>query len=128
MLVRVSMVRDDESEEIKSLYRWLSNDPDVHRAGEVSLGSDESRPGSMGWDADSVNILVSNTIAGVNTVIAAVALWRANRTSGSRDVRVDTDDTSVVLTDESPTGATPPPAPRSGPADPSGTGGASGER
>jgi hypothetical protein len=95
------MARAEESDEIKSLYRWLSKDPDVTDTAEVSLAADEPEPGSMGWDTDTINVVVSNSLAGLNVVIAATTLWRHNRTTGSRDVRVDTEDASVVLTDDS---------------------------
>lgn len=107
MRIRVSMAQAEDSDEIKSLYRWLSKDPDVTDAAELSLVGDTAEPGSMGWDMDTINVVVSNSLAGLNAVIAAITLWRHTHTTrttgttGSRAVRVDTEDASVVLTDDS---------------------------
>ncbi|MER5931371.1 hypothetical protein [Streptomyces sp. NPDC002054] len=90
MHVRISMERPEESAAIKSLYQWLAKDPDVARTAELSLTTQAPEPGSMGWDMDTINVVLSNSLAGLNAVLAAVTVWRQNRPTGSGGVRVDT--------------------------------------
>lgn len=100
MEFRILVADGDEQGEIASLYRWLSQDPDVVRAAEFSLGSASGQPGAMGVDLDLINIVVSNSISAVSMVLAAVALWRQNR-SPAPEVQVEAVKASVTVTVQS---------------------------
>lgn len=103
MLFKLSIRQDDEGE-LASLYRWLSDDPEITEAvDELSLGTAAERPDAMtGWSADLILATVETGFAGLTAVIAAIALWQKGRVSPST-VRMERDaHGSVVVEVSSP--------------------------
>jgi hypothetical protein len=101
MDLQISMADGADIDEIASLYRWLSQDPDVIREAALSLGASADHPDAMAPVLDVINVVVSNSIAAVSMVLAAIALWRQNR-APAPEVRVATVTVTVTVQDADP--------------------------
>ncbi|MFE2498494.1 hypothetical protein ACFXKX_35460 [Streptomyces scopuliridis] len=83
-----------------SLYRWLTQDPEVSRHATISLVPEESRAGDMGGALDVINAVVTHGIA-LGNLALAVATWRASRPAAPV-VRLERDGVTVTVEDGSP--------------------------
>jgi hypothetical protein len=77
MSIEIRAGGDRAEEELRSLYDWLRDEPDVRRYARISLGTGEGKPGGMGGAALEVIKLVTDTAFQSASLALAVAAWRA---------------------------------------------------
>ncbi|MGW1817227.1 effector-associated constant component EACC1 [Streptomyces sp. NPDC002125] len=99
------MTDERDADELASLYRWLSNDPDLAQWVEFSFGQEEPEPGAMGLDLDQIVALVSavtGTVGAAAGVFSSITQWRSTRPRGTAQVTVVSGSGAppVVLDDE----------------------------
>ncbi|MGW0781884.1 effector-associated constant component EACC1 [Streptomyces sp. NPDC002913] len=99
------MTDERDADELPSLYRWLSNDPELAQQVEFSIGQEEPEPGAMGLDLDQIVALVSavtGTVGAAAGVYSGIAQWRSTRPRGTAQVTVvsDSGEPPIVLDDE----------------------------
>ncbi|MFK0254373.1 hypothetical protein [Streptomyces sp. NPDC090445] len=70
-------VRGDRAE-VRSLYKWLSRDPELRRTARIELAGQEPRPGDMGDILDLVTLVVGSGWSAASLGVA-VAAWRGTR-------------------------------------------------
>lgn len=83
-----------------SLYRWLIADPELRGLARVSTAPVPSGEGHMGGATEIVNVVLGNTIALTNLLVA-VAAWRDSRPR-SPQVRLERDGESITVSEASP--------------------------
>jgi phage-related tail protein len=88
------------SDHAASLYRWLVLDPDLRGHAKVSTAPAAPEAGHMGGALDTVNIVLGNTIA-LGNLLVAVAAWRGSRRNPP-EVRLERDGVAVTVRDASP--------------------------
>jgi hypothetical protein len=91
MRLHISMSDEHEAEELDSLYRWLTDDPDIVEDIEIKLGSGEDRPDSMGPDAATITAIISagaTAVSAISSLFAAIIAWRASLPRGTAEVTV----------------------------------------
>jgi hypothetical protein len=98
---QISLPGDQGQAEIASLYRWLGQDPEVGRQAVLSLASSPAQPGAMGPDLDLINVVLSNSIAAVSALIAAIGLWRSTRPQAP-EIRIETVQIVVIMSAADP--------------------------
>lgn len=86
--------------ELRSLYGWLLNEPEIRRHARVSLVSEEPEAGRMGAALEAVKLVVDSGFQAANLALAYAA-WRAGRPSRSV-VTIERDGTTVSLADADP--------------------------
>ncbi|MFE4369113.1 hypothetical protein ACFRMN_12870 [Streptomyces sp. NPDC056835] len=91
---------ESDDQPLTSLYRWLTQDPDVSRHAVISLVPEESRAGDMGGAFEVINAVVAQGIA-LGSLAVACATWRASR-SAAPVVRLERDGVTVTVEDGSP--------------------------
>lgn len=96
MELKVSIDDEKGQGEIASLYGWLSQDPDVIREADLSLSSASDQESALGPSLEIINIIISNSIAAASVVLAAITLWRQNRSS-TPEVRIEAVNTSISV-------------------------------
>lgn len=100
MEIRVSLAGGDE-EELRSLYAWLREEPDVRHHALIDLESPSPRPGEMGTGVVDVIKLITDTgFQGLNLALAWQA-WRASRRSTAKVV-VELDGDKTVISGDDP--------------------------
>ena len=97
MRVRIEMGGEGEGQELLSLFRWLTRDPDVRRDVAVSLQEDGTG-GTMGA-ADIISAVLSQA-TGIGSLAVAIATWRDSRAQAA-PVKVTAGDWSVIVTGQS---------------------------
>jgi hypothetical protein len=98
--VRIRVAADIGGPDVRDLYRWLVQDPDVRA--RISLVEDGGRPDALGG-LEVVNVVVSNLV-GLGNLLVAVAMWRSARARGTetrverngRSFRVDNADPETI--------------------------------
>ncbi|MGY1502827.1 effector-associated constant component EACC1 [Streptomyces sp. QTS52] len=103
MELRLSVVGDEADDaytakESASLYRWLTQDPQLRGTTRITRLPKESPSGAMGVDLDSVNVVLSNSLAAVNLLVTSVVGWRSTR-SRPAPVRIDQAGSTVTTVD-----------------------------
>ncbi len=76
--LRLSVGEGLDASDLRSLHRWLSQDPDVRRKASLSLQSASEQTGAMGLEAVLVAVVLPDSIAAAS-LVAAIAQWRASR-------------------------------------------------
>jgi hypothetical protein len=98
---RILIDGDDEGQDLMSLHRWLTDDPEVARQAVVRLEPGAAaRPGEMGGAFDAVIAVLSDGIA-LGSLIVAYLSWRDTRPRPPA-VSIECGGTVVNLTDGSP--------------------------
>ncbi|MEU6678678.1 hypothetical protein [Streptomyces sp. NPDC046925] len=82
-----------------SLYRWLIADGELRGRAEVSLAAAVPGRGHMGGAQDVIEVVLANTIA-LGNLLVAVAAWRGSRPRAPQ-VRVERDGVTVTVEDGS---------------------------
>ncbi|MFJ8885090.1 hypothetical protein ACIRJR_17010 [Streptomyces sp. NPDC102402] len=105
MKLRISMTDERDADELSSLYRWLSDDPELAQLVEFRLDPEEPEPGAMGLDLDQIVALVSAVTGAVGAaagVYSGITQWRSTRPRGTAQVTVTSDSGAppVVLDDD----------------------------
>jgi hypothetical protein len=100
MSIFIRVGGDGADGELRSLYGWLLNEPEVRRHAKVSLVSGEPEAGRMGAGLEAVKLVVDSGFAAANLALAYAA-WRTSRPSTSV-VTIERDGTTVSLTDADP--------------------------
>lgn len=100
MPIYIRMDGDDAAGELRTLYGWLLNEPEVRRHATVSLMSEEPDAGQMGTALEAVKLVVDGGFQVLDLALA-YAGWRATRPS-KRVVTVERDGTTVSLADADP--------------------------
>lgn len=95
-MMRLRILLDNTSG--TSLYRWLAQDGEIKRQASISLGDPE--PGEMGGALEIVNIILSNSLA-LSNLVVAIAAWRATRRSTTKVV-IEQGTHRVVIEGDSP--------------------------
>ncbi|WP_225824486.1 effector-associated constant component EACC1 [Streptomyces naphthomycinicus] len=96
----MSMDGDRADDELRSLYAWLTEDPDIRRGARPQFRSAPPRPGRMGADADFIYFAVQTGLT-LGQVLGQYAAWRRTR-SRPGTVVIERDGTKITLsgTDE----------------------------
>lgn len=94
--IHVTMNGADSGQEIRSLYAWLQDDDHVRRYARVSLKARPPRPGEMGLDFETIELLVSSGFELANLALAYLS-WRSSRID-KPTVTIRRGDIEVVLT------------------------------
>lgn len=103
MPVEIQLTCDDGTQDggsAMSLYRWLIADPELRGLAQVSTAPVPSRRGHMGGATEIVNVVLGNTIA-LSNLLVAVAAWRDSRPR-SPQVRLERDGESITVSEASP--------------------------
>ncbi|MEU6299794.1 effector-associated constant component EACC1 [Streptomyces erythrochromogenes] len=103
MELRLSVVGDEADDaytakESESLYWWLTQDPQLRETTRITRIPKQSLTGAMGVDLDSVNVVLSNSLAAINLLVTSVVGWRSTR-SRPAPVRIDQAGTTVTTVD-----------------------------
>jgi hypothetical protein len=85
---------------LQSLYRWLSEDPDLIHTAALSLRPAAPDPGTMGGAFDAITVIVSNAIS-LGSLIVAYLSWRGSRPSAPA-MTIERNEITVNLSDASP--------------------------
>jgi len=96
MLVQVVAGDGDDGTATRSLYRWLTRDPDARRFVRVALGAGSSE-GYMGA-LEVISAVLSQATA-IGTLAVAVVSWRDSRAEPS-SVKITVGERSVVIEGE----------------------------
>jgi hypothetical protein len=91
------MAGEGGSQEMLSLFRWLSRDPDARRYVPVSLTGDEADD-TMGA-ADIISAVLTQ-VTSIGTLAVAIASWRDARAQAA-PVKIAAGDRSVIITTQS---------------------------
>ncbi|WP_425424439.1 effector-associated constant component EACC1 [Streptomyces lushanensis] len=94
--MKLSIAGKQDTREIMALYRWLSANPELRGAGEIAW-RDEEAQGAMGPDLETINVILSNSLSGLNLILGAVLSWRATRSRGP-EIRVTSNSSEITLT------------------------------
>jgi Effector Associated Constant Component 1 len=86
--------------ELRSLYQWLLNEPEVRRNSTVSLVSNEPESGQMGAALEAIKLVVESGFEGLNLALAYAA-WRATRPARPT-VTIERNGTTISLSDADP--------------------------
>jgi Effector Associated Constant Component 1 len=95
--VRIGIEGEGGSQEMLSLFRWLSRDPDARRYVPVSL-EDDGAGGTMGA-ADVISAVLTQ-VTSIGTLAVAIASWRDSRAQPA-PVKIAAGDRSVIITTQS---------------------------
>jgi hypothetical protein len=90
--VRVQVAAEDGGPGVHSLFRWLSQDPDVTPVELRLVGHDDQ--GALGA-LEVIDVVVSNVIA-LSSLLVAIATWRGAR-SPAAVTRIEHNGVSVHL-------------------------------
>lgn len=101
MQARLSVDESPDGTELTSLYRWVSQDPDVRRDAKVTGVPAQAQPGDMGGALELVNVVLSNSIA-LSSLVVAVASWIGSRRASPPAVRIEYEGVSVTIDADSP--------------------------
>ncbi|MFG2289052.1 hypothetical protein ACGFOU_23665 [Streptomyces sp. NPDC048595] len=74
---------EDAGEAVRSLYAWLSGDPEVAGGAGLSLVRRAEEPGRMGPVAEAVQAVFDSGVQ-LASLVVAVAGWRSTRPRGDR--------------------------------------------
>ena len=98
MLVTIRVANADEVEALKSLYRWLSRDPELDRHCRVSLAESSQAPAEMSAVADMINAVFADAgaAAGIGSLLVAFRSWRETRTQAPA-FTIEKDGVTVVV-------------------------------
>lgn len=99
MDVHVSVGGTSDDAALASLFRWLTQDPDVGRGAKVAIEPSSGRPGDMGGAVETLNVVLSNSIA-LGSLIVAVASWLGSRARGTT-VHIERNGVKVTIHDDS---------------------------
>lgn len=99
--VRLTLAVDGDvgGQEGAALRNWLGRDETLRGQAQVQVG-DSSRPGAMGQALELVNVVLSNTLALANLLLA-VAAWRQSRPRRST-VRIEAYGSTFTLDTDDP--------------------------
>jgi hypothetical protein len=100
MSIYIRMDGDGAESELRSLYGWLLNEPEVRRYAKVSLVSDVPAAGQMGVDLEAVKLVLDSGFAALNLALA-YAGWRSTRSSKT-GVTIEREGTTISLSDADP--------------------------
>ncbi|GAA4237164.1 hypothetical protein GCM10022254_48530 [Actinomadura meridiana] len=102
MQARLSIGDASDEAELRSLYRWLTDDPDVRRQAKVTAVDAPTQRGDMGPTLELVNVVLSNSIA-LSSLVVAVASWiGSRRTSNGTVVWIEYEGVRVAVDADSP--------------------------
>ena len=91
----------EDIDEIRSLYNWLSSDPEVLRGTGLSFASrDVHASGRMGPVLDVIEAVFTDGMQ-LASLVVAVASWRSTRPQPSR-VRIGYDGTKITIDNDDP--------------------------
>jgi hypothetical protein len=90
----------ESNEDLSSLYQWLSRDPKVKRAAEVTMADAAAQTGAMGLDAASLNAIVGDLL-GAGSLIMSILSWKDSH-SKPPTVRIEHGEATQVIEGNSP--------------------------
>ena len=78
--IEIKMSGHDAEEELRSLYAWLQDEPDVRRTAEMTLTAGAGKPGvgEMGAAIDVIQLVIGDGFQALNLALAYAA-WRGTR-------------------------------------------------
>ncbi|MEW2353345.1 hypothetical protein [Spirillospora sp. NPDC029432] len=97
MLIKVRIDGRYADEELRSLYTWLRQEPEIRRNVELDLATEGPLEGKMGDGLDLITLAVTGTLA-FPAFIHTIANWRHNRRR-EYQVTVEIGDKKVVVPD-----------------------------
>ena len=102
MAIEIRMSGLNAEEELRSLYAWLQEEPEVRRSAQVSLASGSAEPveGQMGGTVDIIQLIVDDGFQALNFALAYAA-WRGTR-ARRPSVTIEHGGSKVTLDDADP--------------------------
>lgn len=78
MSINIRMHGDAADEELRSLYEWLLNEPEILHNSQPRLLSKDPKSGEMGAALDVISLLTTSAI-GLPAMIEVLRNWRETR-------------------------------------------------
>ncbi|MFD8413426.1 hypothetical protein ACFV2Q_16930 [Streptomyces sp. NPDC059650] len=94
--MRVDLHVQGDQAALRSLYKWLSRDPDLRRTARIELTGQSPQPGDMGDVLDLVTLVIGSGWSAASLGVA-VAAWRGTRPNPPA-VTIRRGDLEIVLT------------------------------
>jgi hypothetical protein len=95
--IEIRVTGPEADRELRSLYGWLCEDPDIRRHARLSLVAGEPDPGQMGAALEVIQFVVDSGFQAASLAVA-YATWRATRPNPPR-ATITNDDTTLALDD-----------------------------
>lgn len=96
--MEVVITADDDTTALHSLYQWLSEDPDLVQAADVSMGSTPGT-GQMGA-LDILNVVLPSAMS-LATLVSTYVMWRKGRQE-TAEVTFSVDGVTTTVRNASP--------------------------
>lgn len=78
MTIDIRMQGDAADEELRSLYKWLLDEPELRQAADLQLVAKEPQSGEMGAALDMISMVATSAIA-LPGMIEVIRNWRRTR-------------------------------------------------
>jgi hypothetical protein len=91
------MSGEDAEQELRSLYSWLRDEPDVRRHAQLSVVAGRPRPGDMGAALEVIKLVTDSGFQLLNLALAYAA-WRGTRTAAPK-ITIERDNATITLSD-----------------------------
>jgi len=93
--LRIRINDGNSDDELRSLYDWLQNEPDVRQNTAISIERGEAPAGELGTTFDLIQLTVDSSFQ-LSSLAVSIAAWRATRKKNIY-VRVETKDRVMPL-------------------------------
>ncbi|WP_182903554.1 effector-associated constant component EACC1 [Microbispora sp. H10830] len=100
MKIDIRLTGDYTEQELKSLYNWLRDSPEVRHQAEIELVPKALEQGAMGDTLDLISLVVASALQ-VPGIAGAIAAWRQTRRQRPPLV-IESGDIKVVLGEADP--------------------------
>jgi hypothetical protein len=93
--IYIRVAGDDSERELRSLFGWLRDEPDLRRSARISVVPGAPDTASMGSALEAIELVTGSGFQAHNLALA-YSTWRANRTNASK-VTIEHDGTKIEL-------------------------------
>ena len=95
MLIKIRMNDRQSEDELRSLYFWLRDEPEVRTHARISLVPEEPETGTMGTAFEILQFVTDTGFQALNFAVAYAA-WRASRASKPQ-VTIEYNNKKIIL-------------------------------
>src|SRR6266571_3263015 len=98
MRVLITPVESEDGQEIRSLYRWLSNDAAVAKRMKLHIEPVNDQLGSMGGASDAITAMFADgsAVAAIGSLFVSYRTWRDTRRMPPA-LKIEKDGVTVLL-------------------------------
>jgi hypothetical protein len=100
MTIDIRMQGDAADEELRSLYEWLLDEPEVRQAADLRLVAKEPQSGEMGSTLDMISMVTTSAI-GLPGMIDVIRNWSVTRLRRPK-ITIQRGDLKATFTDIDP--------------------------